>query len=63
MFVGYQPCQLVKNYQCFMDHLHPDHQGYHVTTYPDHLIYTPAESQWGTGEQNQVLVLFGLVSG
>jgi hypothetical protein len=29
IFLGYQLCQLVKNNQCFKDHLSPHHQGYH----------------------------------
>jgi len=33
---GYQSCQLVKNHQCFREHLCPHHQGKDVTIHPHH---------------------------
>lgn len=61
----------VYNHQCFREHLCPSHQGCDVTVYPDHPIYTPAQSpclnlstsQWGASERSHVLALFGLASG
>jgi hypothetical protein len=31
IFLGYQPYQMVKNHQCFKDHLCPHHQGYETS--------------------------------